>query len=130
MLFQIYLVPFCSSKLVRFFKFSFREKRKSKKFWERQFFPRPATLFKKRLWRRSFPVNFAKFLRTPFLQNTSLNAVNGWSQWIWNSCWSTFYAPGNISLFLSVGNTLFLALNKFKGVHMLMFHIISSSGYL
>ena len=32
---------------------------------------RPATLFKKKLWHRCFPVNFAKFLRTPFLQNTS-----------------------------------------------------------
>ena len=31
---------------------------------------RPATLLKKRLWRRYFPVNFAKFLKTPFLQNT------------------------------------------------------------
>ena len=28
---------------------------------------RPATLLKKRLWHRYFPVNFAKFLRTPFL---------------------------------------------------------------
>ena len=28
---------------------------------------RPATLFKKRLWHRNFPVNFAKFLITPFL---------------------------------------------------------------
>ena len=28
---------------------------------------RPATLLKKRLWRRCFPVNFAKFRRTPFL---------------------------------------------------------------
>ena len=28
---------------------------------------RPATLFKKRLWHSCFPVNFAKFLRTPFL---------------------------------------------------------------
>ena len=28
---------------------------------------RPATLLKKRLWLRCFPVNFAKFLRTPFL---------------------------------------------------------------
>ena len=27
--------------------------------------------FKKRLWHRCLPVNFAKFLRTPFLQNTS-----------------------------------------------------------
>ena len=26
-----------------------------------------ATLLKKRLWQRCFPVNFAKFLRTPFL---------------------------------------------------------------
>ena len=33
--------------------------------------PQPATLLKKRLWHRWFPVNFAKFLRTPFLQNTS-----------------------------------------------------------
>ena len=30
-----------------------------------------ATLFKKRLWHRFFPVNFVKLLRTPFLQNTS-----------------------------------------------------------
>ena len=28
-------------------------------------------LLKKRLRRKRFPVNFAKFLRTPFLQNTS-----------------------------------------------------------
>ena len=27
----------------------------------------PATLLKKRLWRRCFPMNFVKFLRTPFL---------------------------------------------------------------
>ena len=32
---------------------------------------RPATLLKMRLWYRYFPVNFAKFLRAPFLQNTS-----------------------------------------------------------
>ena len=31
---------------------------------------RPATLLKERLWRRCFPVNFAKFLRASFLQNT------------------------------------------------------------
>ena len=33
--------------------------------------PKPATLLKKRLWHRFFLVNFAKFLRTPFLQKTS-----------------------------------------------------------
>ena len=32
---------------------------------------RSATLLKKRLWHSCFPVNFAKFLRTAFLQNTS-----------------------------------------------------------
>ena len=29
---------------------------------------KPATLLKKRLWHRCFPVNFAKFLRKPFLK--------------------------------------------------------------
>ena len=32
---------------------------------------RPVTLLKRRPWHRCFPVNFAKFLRIPFLQNTS-----------------------------------------------------------
>ena len=32
---------------------------------------RPVTLLKKRLRHRCFPVNFAKLLRTPFLQNSS-----------------------------------------------------------
>ena len=31
---------------------------------------RPTTLLKKRLWHRCFLVNFAKFLRAPFLHNT------------------------------------------------------------
>ena len=31
----------------------------------------PETLLKKKLWHRCFSVNFAKFLRTRFLQNTS-----------------------------------------------------------
>ena len=31
---------------------------------------RPATLLKERLWHRCFPVNFTKFLKTLFLQNT------------------------------------------------------------
>ena len=32
--------------------------------------PKHATLLKKRLWHRCFPVNFEVFLRTPFLWNT------------------------------------------------------------
>ena len=32
---------------------------------------KPATLLKKRIWHRCFPVNFRKFLETPFLYSTS-----------------------------------------------------------
>ena len=42
--------------------------------WEVLYEKRPrrtATLLKKKLWHRCFSVNFAKFLRTLFLQNTS-----------------------------------------------------------
>ena len=31
---------------------------------------RSATLLKKNIWRKCFPVNYEKFLKTPFLQNT------------------------------------------------------------
>ena len=37
---------------------------------------RPATLLKKRLWHLCFPVSFAKFLRTPFLNRTPLVAAS------------------------------------------------------
>ena len=37
---------------------------------------RSATLLKKRLWHRCFPVNFAKFLRTPFFHRTPLVAAS------------------------------------------------------
>ena len=36
---------------------------------------RPATLLTKRLWYRCFPVNFAKFLRTLFLQTPTVNTL-------------------------------------------------------
>ena len=39
---------------------------------------RPATLLKKRLSHKCFPVNFVKFLRTPFLQNTSWQLLLWW----------------------------------------------------
>ena len=63
----------CSVKkgvLRNFTKFS--EKRP----WQSLFFIkvaglRPSTLLKKRPWHRCFPLNFVKFLGTPFLKNTS-----------------------------------------------------------
>ena len=33
---------------------------------------RPATLLKKRLWQKYFPVNFVKFLTIPFLHQTNI----------------------------------------------------------
>ena len=42
---------------------------------------RPSTSWKKRLWHSCFPVSFVKFVRTPFLQNTSwrlLLTVKSW----------------------------------------------------
>ena len=41
------------------------------KFTGKRLCQRPATLLKKRLWYRCFPVNFAEFLGKTFLQNTS-----------------------------------------------------------
>ena len=45
---------------------------------------RRATLSKKRLWHRCFPVNFAKFLKTPFLtDHLRWLLLNQWKQlWI------------------------------------------------
>ena len=40
---------------------------------------RPATLLKKRLQHRCFPVNFVKYLRTPFLHRTRSVAAS-WNQ--------------------------------------------------
>ena len=47
-----------------------------------------ATLLKKRLWHRCFPVNSVKFLRTPFLQNTSWRLLLHF--------WSLLYNPNSI----------------------------------
>ena len=39
---------------------------------------RPATLLKRGFWNRCFPVNFAEFLGTPFLQNISSRCFCGY----------------------------------------------------
>ena len=45
---------------------------------------RPATLLKKRLWHRCFPVNFAKFLGTPLSYRTPSAAASALSQALTN----------------------------------------------
>ena len=54
---------------------------------------RPATLSKKRLWHRCFPVNFAKFPGKPFLQNTS------------SGCFCKSYSSGALILIRGVFST-------------------------
>ena len=63
-------------------------------------------LFKKRLWQWCFPVNFAKFLRTPFWQITS-----GWLLLKWNktkglSLLIAFSSLSGINTTLKIGITI------------------------
>ena len=60
--------------------------------------------FKKRLWLTSFPVSSIKFLRTPFLQNTSGRLLLNGLQKFWVSC----------PIFFKM-ITSSKALNKFEG---------------
>ena len=54
-------------------------------------FPESLILLEKRLWLRCFPVNLAKFLRTPFLQNQKTSASGSSDQFIdhWNTTETT-----------------------------------------
>ena len=52
---------------IRYTRTFFLEKHLQKLFFSSFSGLRSATSLKKRFWRRCFPVNFAKFLRTPFL---------------------------------------------------------------
>ena len=75
----------------------------------------PATLLKKRLWHRCFPMNFAKFLRTPFHRTPLDNSfstiqhflaenpgkvLNGQQQHKGVTChWSKIISPSLVKLF-------------------------------
>ena len=57
---------FCKKGVLRNFT-KFTEKHRSQSlFFNKVADLRPATLLKKRIWRRCFPVNFDKFLKTTF----------------------------------------------------------------
>ena len=70
---------------------------------------KPASLFRKRLWHRCFPVNFSKLLRTLFFQNTFGNEICLWGRW--NPSIRT-----KIVLFLT---SVFLIINSLKAVYLL-----------
>ena len=67
---------------------------------------RPATLLKKRLWHRFFPVNLAKFLRTLFLQNTPgwLLLQIYWVDTIWPMTFNGFVFRGSLLQFVTFRN--------------------------
>ena len=56
---------------------------------------RPATLLKKRLWRRNFPVSFAKFLRTPLFIEHLLGFLLKQNDWSGDLFWKRY--PEKIS---------------------------------
>ena len=65
-IFRKYSEVFCKKSVLRnFAKFTGKHLRQSL-FFDKVAGLRPVTLLKKRLWHSCFPVNFAKFLRTPF----------------------------------------------------------------
>ena len=51
----------------------------------------PATLLKKKLWRRCFPVSFAKFLITLFLQNTPRRLLLEFQLFFYGDLYRRFY---------------------------------------
>ena len=72
-----------------------------------------ATLLKKRLWHRCFPVNFAKLLGTPFFQNISSSCFCN-KIWLWGR-WNNSIKTKMV-LFLS---RVFLITNVLKVVYLL-----------
>ena len=67
---------------------------------------RPATLLKKRLWHKCFPVNFAKFLRASFLQNTSGRLFMKWNKTKCLPLLITFSSLSDINTTLKIGMTV------------------------
>ena len=66
---------FCKKGVIRnFTKFTGKYLRPSL-FFDKVVGLRPATLLRKRLWHRCFPVNFVKFLRNTFFHKTPLVAA-------------------------------------------------------
>ena len=74
-----------------------------------------STLLKKRLWHWCFLVNFAKLLRTPFLQNTSRRLL------LWLV--QTDRNPLNYQYFSEIFTIFFADLRKIRVVHNLKMQV-------
>ena len=69
--------------------------------------------WKKRLWHKCFPVNFAKFLRKPFLQNTSGRLLLWLIVWQMQAC-----ITGLTGILEMCSISCFLVYNGINSVHM------------
>ena len=83
---------FCKKGVLRNF-----EKLTGKHLFQRLFFNKvvglsPATLLKKSLWRRCFPANFAKFLRTPFFTEHLRWLLQQWRCYVIDNIASVYFA--------------------------------------
>ena len=76
---------------------------------------RPATLLKKRLWHRCFPVNFVKFLRTPFCRTPLDDCFYFLRISSQHTTLSTDYRSSPPEVFLGKGDVKICS--KFKGEH-------------
>ena len=77
---------------------------------------RSATLLKKRLWHRCFPVNFAKFLRTPFI-----------IEHVW---WLFLNFPANVNILRLHFSALPPPSADFDGSYLGEFNIVGKSSLL
>ena len=76
---------------------------------------RPAILLKERLWYSCFLVNFAKFLRTPFLHNISGPDDCFWNIKVDTTIWKLFWNKAIIKSFISYAQqSAFLAIKIFE----------------
>ena len=78
----------------------------------------PATLLKKSLWRRCFPVNFAKFLRISFFQNTSGRLLLNWGLYLrinWRVIFGKVVPCSRLRLWVVIVSILNLHLFSFHG---------------
>ena len=94
-------------------------------FFDKVVGPRAATLLKKRLWHSCFSVNFAEFLRTPFL-----------TEHLWwllpckvNSCINVGFLSVSLNLFLSIKIcfNIWNSLNCFQQQHFLSQYLLFQS---
>ena len=116
---------FCKKEVLRnFAKFA------GKHLCQSLFFNKVGTLFKKRLWHRCFPVNFGKFLRTPYFTEHLQTTASKCSNHLRNRKMASFFFNSNYLFQRTVWLWLvfFFFMWKLKTSYFL-FHLFSQASY-